>query len=180
AAGVVLIWGAPALAQQSAQTPPPSPAKALKDSASKVLDLLRGRTSSEPQPAIKTRARPARKTIRKRYRRAAPRTTRVHAVRRPTRVHAAPQPTIRYQILQTRVVKRPPERHVLFNGGLLALPAPERLGEPVTLDVPGIGHLDVPETEYPSIFALLSSGDPRARERAHQRLLELRGENVGR
>jgi hypothetical protein len=97
----------------------------------------------------------------------------------PPRTNAAVAPAAAVTVLRTRVVRRPIDRTVVLREGLLSLPVVETIGEPVTLDVPGIGMVDVPEQQYPLLFELLGSGDPAKQARGLQMLAEA-GDEAGR
>lgn len=77
-------------------------------------------------------------------------------------------------ILRTRVVRRPIVQTIIIADHLLALPAVEILGEPVRLDVPGLGEVEVPEDRYGALFQLLSSQEPDKQQQALHTLRELR------
>ena len=77
-------------------------------------------------------------------------------------------------VLRTRVVRRPIVQTIIIADHLLALPAVEILGEPVRLDVPGLGEVEVPEDRYDALFKLLSSQEPAKQQQALHILRELR------
>jgi hypothetical protein len=87
--------------------------------------------------------------------------------------------TASYTVLRTHVVRRPIDRTVLVAGGALALPFVEIMGEPVSLQVPGLGRVDVPEAEYPQIFDFLTSSDPARQSLAYTWLRQIHGASAG-
>jgi len=68
--------------------------------------------------------------------------------------------------------RRPIVRHVLVGGVAFDVPAIAIVGAPYVIDVPGLGWVYVPEEEYPSLFAMLTSDDPIKVEAAYARLQE--------
>lgn len=67
---------------------------------------------------------------------------------------------------------RPIARHVLVGGVAFDVPAIAIVGAPYVIDVPDLGWVYVPEEEYPSLFAMLTSDDPIKVEAAYDRLRE--------
>ena len=65
---------------------------------------------------------------------------------------------------------RPIVRHVLVGGVSFDVPAIAIIGAPYVIEVPGLGWVYVPEEEYPSLFAMLTSDDPVQVEAAYARL----------
>jgi hypothetical protein len=69
--------------------------------------------------------------------------------------------------------RRPIVRQVVVNGIEFGVPAIVAVGTPYVIDVPGLGWVYVPEDEYPTLFAMLTSDDQAQVEAAYTRLQEL-------
>jgi len=74
------------------------------------------------------------------------------------------------------VAHRPIARRVVVHGRFLAVPAIVIVGAPFVLDVPDLGSVSVPESEYAEIYDLLTSDNPDDVERGYLRLQELAGQ----
>ncbi len=67
---------------------------------------------------------------------------------------------------------RPIVRHVIVGSVSFDVPAIAIVGAPYVIEVPGLGWVYVPEEEYSSLFAMLTSDDPVQIEAAYVRLQE--------
>jgi hypothetical protein len=79
---------------------------------------------------------------------------------RPDASDVKQSPNGAFQPTRPRAVHREVAKRMTVSGGILVLPAVGYYGVPVILNVPGIGHVDVPEDEYAQLYEQLSSSDP--------------------
>src|SRR5262249_8390985 len=83
-------------------------------------------------------------------------------------------PSSAVQQLRRRAVERQPARRINTAGRVLGLPVVVYEGVPVSLNVPELGYVDVPEDEYARLYDKLSSSDSEQVQEAISSLQKLK------